>query len=69
MPNRNTLNTLSTLPADAAQEDESGWTNLGVPLRPSMHKEVHRVAHRMGLKAAQWARLQLADALARAKAA
>lgn len=59
-------NTLTTADPAALQE---GWKNLGVPLRPQMHADIHAVANRMGMKAAQWARLQLADALARALAA
>lgn len=57
---------LSSGLAVPAQEE---WKNLGVPLRLSMHQDVHAIAQRMGLKGAQWARLVIADAVARAKAA
>lgn len=57
------------LGSDPATEAQEQWKNLGVPLRVSMHRDVHKIAQRQGMKAAQWARLQIANAVAAAKAA
>lgn len=57
---------LDTVATGLAQE---GWAILGVPLRPTMKRDVQVIARQTGLRPAQWARQVIADAVARAKAA